>query len=298
MKVNGKTTSREGDEDHPCRRRTGRLERLSAAQRTFAIRSAWPQSSSRDVTEPTDVSHAIAAVRRGQSREGDLDAGGPELGVGRCWGSSSVALCGLRCAVDGDGAAVWILEHEGLAVGVLNGSVRIGTPWGLSRSCSAWASSACGEPETSSPGGLASRSVRTAARGQEQDRVGLERRHARRYARHGLEAEFMPVDPAERCRSWACRARTSWPDKWDIAITRLARACGPVVQVGDPVSLDDLGLSSSATGIDSGRGRDVAASGQLTAGPGRWCRRAGRWLAAAPRGRRRRPGWWGWPGRR
>jgi hypothetical protein len=196
----------------------------------------------------------IAAVRRGQLREGDLDAGGARTGCSALLGFVGGGLVRAQVVPGWRWHSRLVLEHERSGRTVLNGSVRIGTPWAVSRSCSAWALSACSEPETLSTAAWRQGLCRAVARGQEQDWVGLERRHARRYSRHGLEAEFVLADPAERCRSWTWRARKAGSDKWGIAITRLSWACGQVVQVGDPVSPDDLGLSSRTTGIDSGRG--------------------------------------------
>jgi hypothetical protein len=61
--------------------------------------------------------------------------------------------------MDGDGVAVGVLEDERAPNGVSKGSVRMGTPWPLRWSCSAWASSARSDSETPRPGGPASRSV-------------------------------------------------------------------------------------------------------------------------------------------
>lgn len=79
------TESRKSDEDHACRRRTRRLERPGAARRTFAILSAWPQSSSGDMTEPSDVGHAIAGLRTGD----------PDIALGAAWFTTNQETSGL-----------------------------------------------------------------------------------------------------------------------------------------------------------------------------------------------------------
>ena len=90
----------------------------------------------------------------------------PRNWIGRCSISGGIPSCGLPGL-----SQSWVAPWMAIAYpsgswktkvrpnGVSNGSVRIGTPWVLSWSCSAWASSARSDSNTPSPAGPASRSV-------------------------------------------------------------------------------------------------------------------------------------------